>query len=69
MMIRLLNWISNYLAPRRGVLTLIGIVLVGLNFAVQFIPGAAFLAETDLLLHVGVTVGLTGLMLAVTLGG
>ena len=69
MMIRLLNWITNYLAPRRGALTLIGIFLVGLNFAVQFIPGATLLAESDLLLHLGVIVGLAGLMLAVALGG
>ena len=69
MMIRLVNWISNYLAPRRGVLTLIGILLVGLNFVVQFIPGAAFLAESNLFLHLGIIIGLAGLMLAVTLGG
>ncbi len=69
MMIRLLNWISNYLAPRRGIPTLIGIFLVGLNFAVQFIPSAVFFAESNLFLHLGIIIGLAGLMLAVALGG
>lgn len=43
---------------------LIGILLVILNFIVQYIPGLAFLGDNNLLLHLGVVVGLLGVLLA-----
>jgi len=43
---------------------LIGILLVILNFIVQYIPGLAFLGDKNLLLHLGVVVGLLGVLLA-----
>ncbi|MFQ5409859.1 MAG: hypothetical protein ACE5FI_15730 [Anaerolineales bacterium] len=69
MLIRLITRASEYLAQRRGMPTLLGMVLVILNFAVQFFPGLHWLADTNLLLHVGIVLGLAGLMIAVTLGG
>jgi hypothetical protein len=68
MISRWLDRASNYLAARRGLLTLIGILLVVLNFVVQFIPGLGGLAGTDVLLHLGIVLGLLGLLLAQALG-
>jgi len=43
---------------------MIGILLVVLNLVVQFIPGMNWMAESDLLLHLGVLIALVGMMLA-----
>jgi hypothetical protein len=52
---------SEYLANRKGLLPLVGIILVILNFVFQFFPG--WLAETDLFLHTGVILAVLGIML------
>ena len=43
---------------------MLGLSLILLNLAIQFVPGAGWLAETDLLLHLGLLVAIVGLMLA-----
>ncbi len=61
---KLLDKLSEYLAPRKGLIPLIGIVLVLINFVIQFIPAAAGLAQINLFLHLGLVVALIGVMLA-----
>lgn len=61
---RLLDVLSEYLAHRKGLLPGLGVLLVVLNFILQMIPGMGFLAESNLFLHLGVILGLVGLMLA-----
>ncbi|MEW6401076.1 MAG: hypothetical protein AB1649_04710 [Chloroflexota bacterium] len=63
MISKLLDRMSNYLAHRKGLLPLLGIVLILLNFVLQFIlpPG---LAGTDILLHLGLIIAIFGFMLA-----
>jgi hypothetical protein len=65
---RLLDRASEFLARRRGLTTLIGIGLVLLNYVLQFIPGLEGFARTNTLLHLGIAVGLFGLLLAQALG-
>jgi hypothetical protein len=65
---RWLDRISEFLAPRRGLPTLVGIGLVLLNYVLQFVPGLEAFAATDTLLHLGVALGLFGLLLAQALG-
>ena len=60
---RLLDRLSNYFATRKGLLPLIGIGLVILNFAVQFLP-LGWLAASDVFLHLGVVLALFGFLLA-----
>lgn len=64
MISRLLDFLSNYLAHRKGLLPVIGmaLILVNLLFAIIF-PGS-FLADANLFLHVGLLVAIFGLMLA-----
>ena len=54
---------SEFLAPRKGLLPIIGLLLIILNFILQFLfPG--WVTETNLLLHAGLVVSILGLMLA-----
>lgn len=47
----------------KGLPVLIGILLIIANYVVQFFPALGFLASTDLLLHLGVIVGILGLLI------
>ena len=61
---RFLDWISEFLAHRKGLILLFGILLVFINFLLQLIPGTGWLARTNLFLHLGVILGLIGVMVA-----
>lgn len=60
---KLLDRISNYLAVRKGLLPIIGIILVVVNLIIKILlPG--WLAESDLFLHLGIFTAILGFMLA-----
>jgi len=61
---RLLDKMSNYLAHRKGLLPLLGLLLILVNLVLQFVTGLGWVAQTDLLLHLGLIIAITGLMLA-----
>jgi len=61
---RLIDQLSEYLADRKGLLPLVGILLVIANWLIQFIPAAGWLAETNLLLHLGILLAILGFLLA-----
>jgi hypothetical protein len=61
---KLLDRISEYLAARKGLLLILGIALIAVNLVLQFIPGAGWLASTNLFLHLGVMVAIVGVMVA-----
>lgn len=60
----MLDRMSEFLAKVRGLPILIGILLVVINLVIQFIPPLEPLARTNVLLHLGVLIGLVGIMLA-----
>ena len=60
----LLDKLSEFLAQRKGLLPMLGILLIAVNFLLQFIPAAGWLAETDLLLHLGVILAILGILVA-----
>lgn len=64
----ILDRLSEYLAKRRGLPTMIAIALVAINLIVQFVPGLDWLARTNVFLHLGVIVGLLGVLLSAALG-
>lgn len=64
MISKLLDFLSNYLAHRKGLLPIIGLVLLVINLLIQFITPGSFIAETNLFLHVGLFIAILGLMLA-----
>lgn len=61
---RFLDWISEFLAHRKGLLLIISILLIIINFFIQLIPGMGWLASSNLFLHLGVILGLVGVMVA-----
>ncbi|MBN1451076.1 MAG: hypothetical protein JW963_08690 [Anaerolineales bacterium] len=64
MISKLLDWLSNFLAHRKGLLPLTGIVLVILNYLLQWLIYPHWLAASNLFLHLGIVVAIFGLMLA-----
>jgi hypothetical protein len=64
----MLDRISGYIAEHKGVPVLAGVLLVILNFAVVLLSRGTWLADTNLLLHLGVVVGLIGILLGDALG-
>jgi hypothetical protein len=63
-MSKLLDLMSEYLAHRKGLLPIIGLVLILVNLIIQFILPGSFLATTNLSLHIGLIVAIFGLMLS-----
>ncbi len=62
----LLSRISNYLAHNKGLPVFLGVLLVILNYTAQFfvhMPIFGFIANTNLLLHLGVIVALVGILI------
>ncbi len=63
-MSKLLDVLSEYLAHRKGLLPLIGILLILINLILQFAVAPFWLTTSNLLLHLGLVVAIIGLMLA-----
>lgn len=61
---KLVDNASNYFAHRKGLLPLLGILLVSANFVLPFFWGPNFVTLSNLLLHLGVIVAVFGFMLA-----
>jgi len=62
----MIDRISEYLARNKAMPVFVGVLLVILNYGAQFlvhVPGLGFIASTDLLLHLGIVVGLLGILL------
>jgi hypothetical protein len=67
----MINWFSKFLdraseflAHRKGLLPLVGILLVILNFLLNLFPGVGWFATSHLLLHLGVIIAILGFLLA-----
>jgi hypothetical protein len=61
---KLVDNASNFFAHRKGLLPLLGILLVIFNFILPFLIPAGFLTLSNLFLHIGVIVAIFGFMLA-----
>jgi hypothetical protein len=61
---RLIDWASEYFAHRKGLLPIIGILLIVVNFILPFIFGLNVITGSNLFLHLGVIVAIFGFMLA-----
>jgi len=61
---RMLDILSDFLAPRKGLLPILGLILVIANAVLQFIPGSGWLATSNLMLHLGIILAILGFLLA-----
>mgnify|MGYP001089987778 CR=1 FL=1 len=66
----LLDRLSDFLAHNKGLLVFVGVGLVALNLVLSLIVGpeieagfGAWLVQTNVLLHLGVIVGLLGILI------
>jgi hypothetical protein len=62
----MINRISDYLARNKGLPVFLGVLLIILNYGMQFfahVPILGFIANTNLLLHLGIILGLVGILL------
>ena len=65
-MLKLLQRISEFLARMPGLPILVAVSLVILNLVFQFLPAwpvVGWLAQTNLLLHIGLIIGFLGVLL------
>ena len=61
---KLLDDLSEFLAERKGLLPLVGVGLIFLNFLLEMIFPGAGITKVDLFLHLGVIVAILGFLLA-----
>jgi hypothetical protein len=61
---KFLDRTSEYLVHRKGLLPMIGLLLVALNLVFQFVLVGTWLASSNLFLHLGVILAIVGLLLA-----
>ena len=62
---KFLDFMSDFLAHRKGLLPLVGLGLIVINLVlVLALPAGAFLVTSNLFLHLGLIVAIFGLMLA-----
>jgi uncharacterized membrane protein len=61
---RFVDDLSNFFAARKGLLVILGILLVFINAVLQFFPQLGWLVSSNLLLHLGIILALIGIMLA-----
>ena len=59
-----LDKLSDFLAHRKGLLPILAILLIIANWVLQFLPGAGWVAQTNLLLHLGIVLAILGILLA-----
>ncbi|HZJ23488.1 MAG TPA: hypothetical protein VFD54_09285 [Anaerolineales bacterium] len=64
---RLVDRASDYFAHRKGLLPLLGILLVIINYILPFLIGLNIVTQSNLFLHLGVIVAIFGIMLAAAL--
>ena len=63
-MSKFFDWVSEFLSRRKGLLPLVGVLLILVNLVLQFTLPPGWLVSTNLLLHVGLVIAILGLMIA-----
>lgn len=60
---------ADFLAKRPGLLPLIGLAFIVLNFLLQIFPGSGtWIVDTNFFLHLGLVIAIFGLLLIRALG-
>lgn len=60
----LIDFLSEFIAQRKGLLPLLGAGLILINLVVQFLPVAEWLQTSNLFLHLGIVIAILGFLLA-----
>jgi hypothetical protein len=66
---KFVDQVAEFLAKRPGLLPLIGLMLIILNFLLQIFPGSDYwIVDANLFLHLGSIIAILGLLLIRPLG-
>lgn len=66
---RLIDRLADFLAAKPGLLPIVAVGLIILNFTLQIYPGSSYwIVDSNLLLHLGLVIGFLGLLLIRALG-
>ncbi len=60
---KIIDKLSEFLASRKGLLPLLGLILILFNLFLQFFP-AGWIKDSNLFLHLGIILAIIGLMFA-----
>ena len=63
-MSKFLDRMSEFLAHRKGLIPIVGMLLIIINLILQFIMPGSLITTSNLLLHIGLIVSIFGLMLS-----
>ena len=66
--LNLLDKSADFMAERPGFLPLLAVGFILFNFLLQIFPGSGWIVESNLFLHVGLIVGILGLLIIRALG-
>ena len=61
---RSLDQVSEFLAHRKGLLPILGLLLIVANLVLEFVLPGSWMTNTDLLLQLGLIVAISGILLA-----
>ena len=56
--------LSDFFAHRKGLLPLLGLMLIAVNFIITVFFQSSWLAQTNLFLHLGLLLAIIGMLLA-----
>lgn len=66
---RLIDRVADFLAAKPGLLPVVAIGLIFLNFILQIYPGSSYwVVDSNLLLHLGLIIGFVGFLVIRALG-
>ena len=61
---KIIDQLSEYLAYRKGLLPVLGVMFIFINWVIQLIPGTSWISISNTFLHFGVILAIIGFMLA-----
>ena len=66
--LNLLDKSADFMAERPGFLPIVGVVFILINLLLQIFPGSGWVVESNLFLHIGLVIGIIGLLIIRALG-
>ncbi|MFZ0544323.1 MAG: hypothetical protein WAM60_02725 [Candidatus Promineifilaceae bacterium] len=66
--LNILDKAADFMAERPGFLPLVAVVFILFNFLLQIFPGSGWVVDSNLFLHLGLVIGIIGLLIIRALG-
>lgn len=66
--LNILDKSADFMAERPGFLPLLAVVFILFNFLLQIFPGTGWIVDSNLFLHLGLIIGILGLLIIRALG-